>query len=77
MRVKTYRIYKSPKSPTENGEYYAQAPILEQALNVVRRNREEGYDMFLKVLWEDGTETYYDEEKVKDITEEVLNGLEL
>ena len=54
-----YNIYEEPQAPTENGKYYACTPILEQAENIVKKARERGQNLFIKVLYQNGTEKYY------------------
>ena len=53
-----YELFEYPKSPTENGKYYAKTPLLEQAETIVRNAKTSGKQLFIKAVCSDGKKRY-------------------
>ena len=55
-KVVGYNIYKAPKTPTEDGEYYCKTPLWEQAKNIANTSCDNGKILFITVVCDNGKE---------------------
>lgn len=53
-----YEIYECPQNPTDSGKYYGKTPLLEQAETIIRKAKESGIMLFMKVVCSDGKKRY-------------------
>lgn len=57
-KILYYEICEYPQKPTDNGKYYGKTPVLEQAETIIRKAKESGIMLFMKVVCSDGKKRY-------------------
>lgn len=58
-KILGYELYFCPTNPTENGIYFAKTPILEQALGILERAKQQNKHLFIMAVCDDGIRRYY------------------
>ena len=58
-KVLNYEVYRGPDRPQDDGKYIGRTPIKEQALNAVKKAKEQGLVYYIKAWCSDGTMRYY------------------